>query len=254
MRIFVTADLHFNHKNILTSKRDGNGKLVHAGRPFTFKEEMNEVLIQNWNNRVTPEDAVFVLGDVSFGGTYETIDLCSRLNGIKVLVMGNHDRKWTKTFCKRCGFDFVFKHYFRYYTFSKIVKYESIKVFLTHEPMKMVYAVDEVSNGELWLTYENGRVETIDSENWKKHEDYYFVRYRINGKDRGWNMVRINNYQHIFNIHGHLHGLSLGSRSHWCISVENTKYSPVELKGMDHLKGPEQLRLWITKHSECTGY
>lgn len=254
MRIFVTADLHFNHKNILTPKRNDKGRLVHPGRPFTSKEEMNEALIQNWNNRVTPEDAVFVLGDVSFGGTYETIDLCSRLNGIKVLVMGNHDRKWTKTFCKRCGFDFVFKHYFVFYTHANMKSGQYLKVFLTHEPMKMVYAVDEVANGELWIHYESRYTETVESENWKKHEDYYFVRYRENGRDRGWNMVRVNDSQRLLNIHGHIHGLELGSKAHRCVSVENTEYSPMELSGMYYLKSPEEFRLWIILHSGCTGF
>ena len=53
--IWFTSDLHFNHLNIL--------KYEPKSRPFENVAEMNEALIKNWNDRVKPEDTVFVLGD-----------------------------------------------------------------------------------------------------------------------------------------------------------------------------------------------
>lgn len=81
--IYFTSDLHFNHKNILAYEP--------VTRPFASVEEMNETLISNWNNVVTPEDTVYVLGDFAMGQASEVKDLVSRLNGTIKLIRGNHD-------------------------------------------------------------------------------------------------------------------------------------------------------------------
>lgn len=54
MSIFFTADLHFWHENIIQ----------YCQRPFASADEMNSALISNWNARVTPDDTVYILGDV----------------------------------------------------------------------------------------------------------------------------------------------------------------------------------------------
>jgi calcineurin-like phosphoesterase family protein len=53
---------------------------------------MNESLIHNWNEVVDENDYVYVLGDVAMGKIAETLPLVGRLNGIKFLIPGNHDR------------------------------------------------------------------------------------------------------------------------------------------------------------------
>ena len=55
--IYYIADMHFGHKNVL---RFDN-------RPFADTDLMDEVLIHNWNERVTGEDIVYVLGCDSIG-------------------------------------------------------------------------------------------------------------------------------------------------------------------------------------------
>jgi calcineurin-like phosphoesterase family protein len=55
---------------------------------------MNEALIWRWNSRVTPEDTVYVLGDVCMGKIDTSLALISRLQGEKILLAGNHDRCW----------------------------------------------------------------------------------------------------------------------------------------------------------------
>ena len=49
---------------------------------------MNEAMVKEWNDTVTPEDTVWHLGDVTFG----PFDI-NRLNGTKNLIIGNHDSK-----------------------------------------------------------------------------------------------------------------------------------------------------------------
>ena len=52
---------------------------------------MHSVIIQRWNDIVNSKDEVYILGDVSFGKVGATVDILNRLNGIKTLIIGNHD-------------------------------------------------------------------------------------------------------------------------------------------------------------------
>ena len=53
---------------------------------------MDEALIANWNARVAPADIVWHCGDFAFGDDAERIaEIFARLNGVKHLVVGNHD-------------------------------------------------------------------------------------------------------------------------------------------------------------------
>ena len=83
--IYLTSDLHFNHMNIL--------KYEPESRPFSSIEEMNETIIQNWNEVVTANDTVYVLGDMAMGMIEDAIPLIKRLNGKIILIRGNHDTK-----------------------------------------------------------------------------------------------------------------------------------------------------------------
>ena len=80
--IFFTSDLHFGHANILR----------YDNRPFESVEEMDYELVRRWNERVSPEDTVYVLGDVSWYDADKTKQLVSSLNGRKILIRGNHDK------------------------------------------------------------------------------------------------------------------------------------------------------------------
>lgn len=78
--IWFTADPHYWHDNILK----------YCNRPYADVEEMNEMLIHNWNSVVAQEDTVYCLGDFSLA--FRSVELFSnRLLGTKKLVPGNHD-------------------------------------------------------------------------------------------------------------------------------------------------------------------
>ena len=73
-KTYFTSDLHFSHKNI--------AKFCPQFRPFDNVEQMDEFLIQTWNETVTPEDTVYNLGDFSFAQDHKQIErVLSRLNG-----------------------------------------------------------------------------------------------------------------------------------------------------------------------------
>src|SRR3990167_8050022 len=90
MTIWFTADTHFWHYHIIEL----------AGRPFGYSKalnreeaciQMNEALIERWNDKVKKDDHIYHLGDFAFAGTGKCKDIFDRLNGRKYLIRGNHD-------------------------------------------------------------------------------------------------------------------------------------------------------------------
>lgn len=89
--IWVISDTHFNHANILNFTDSNTDELV---RPqFNDVQEMNEIMIQRWNEVVKPGDKVYHLGDVVMGNDQEgwMKRHWPRLMGKKRLIVGNHD-------------------------------------------------------------------------------------------------------------------------------------------------------------------
>ena len=74
------ADLHLSHENM--AKRRG----------FSTIEEHDEHIIAKWNSVVNKRDVTYILGDITMekSAPYPLLD---RLNGIKHIVLGNHDRR-----------------------------------------------------------------------------------------------------------------------------------------------------------------
>ena len=95
MNIWVTSDLHFNHKNILV--------YCNESRPFDSIDEMNETIINNWNSVVRPDDIVYVLGDLCMGQAELVPEYVNRLNGKIVLVIGNHDTEKKIEYYHQCS-------------------------------------------------------------------------------------------------------------------------------------------------------
>jgi calcineurin-like phosphoesterase family protein len=79
---YYIADNHFCHA-ALNTKMDRRG--------FESVEEMNEYMIQRWNEKVRKKDEVIILGDFSWGNAKQTQEILSRLNGKLHLIVGNHD-------------------------------------------------------------------------------------------------------------------------------------------------------------------
>jgi len=92
-KIFITADQHFYHGNIIK----------YCNRPFKTYQEMNEVMIKKWNDKVSENDIVIHLGDFSLFGNEKAKEIRSKLNGTIILIRGNHDYKLTED----CGFIIV---------------------------------------------------------------------------------------------------------------------------------------------------
>lgn len=119
MKRFVTADPHFDHENIIK----------YCSRPFVSKEHMNNVLIKNWNEVVSSEDIVYVIGDFCLSHNKERIkELVSQLNGHLYLIMGNHDYLTVE--------DYLYAGFEKVYDETIIIDGFLI---LSHRPMFMTY-------------------------------------------------------------------------------------------------------------------
>jgi len=54
---------------------------------------MNNLMIKNWNEKITPQDKVFFLGDFALHMRLPDMEaIFEKLNGDKHLIVGNHDR------------------------------------------------------------------------------------------------------------------------------------------------------------------
>lgn len=80
--IWFWSDPHFYHKNIIRL----------CDRPFKDLEEMHETLIRNYNQCVGPDDVCVWVGDCFFASGTRARNIMERLNGKKILVLGNHDK------------------------------------------------------------------------------------------------------------------------------------------------------------------
>lgn len=83
-KIFFTSDPHYGHANIL--------KFCPNTRKYASVEEMNRALIARWQEQVTEEDTVYILGDVFFTKLDEALSIMQQLPGHKHLILGNHDK------------------------------------------------------------------------------------------------------------------------------------------------------------------
>lgn len=155
MRYYI-ADPHFFH-SAMNSKMDRRG--------FENVEQMNQYMLDKWNQKVHRNDEVVILGDLSWGSAEETNELIDKLNGRLYLIQGNHDR-----FMKNKDFNIG--------RFVWIKPYEEMqdnkrKVILCHYPIMCYngqYRVDENGSPKVYMLY--GHVhDTYDQRLIEKFQD-----------------------------------------------------------------------------------
>ena len=79
-KIFATSDLHLGHDRAF----------VWGARGFKSIEEHDAEIIKRWNEVVTAEDDVYILGDLMLGDNAHGIHCLSQLNGKLHILTGNH--------------------------------------------------------------------------------------------------------------------------------------------------------------------
>lgn len=116
MKLFIISDTHFGHENIIR----------YCNRPFSSVEEMDNAIIKNWNETVSNQDTIIHLGDFGLGKKERIAEIISKLNGKKILIMGNHDN-WSEEFYRKAGF----------HTVSRFpIVYDSFYI-MSHAPLQL---------------------------------------------------------------------------------------------------------------------
>jgi len=88
---------------------------------------MNNAMAEEWNNKVEPNDLVYILGDVAFMSGSDAGRMMTRLNGKKILIEGNHDKKTLKDATFYNAFDEVHKYL--------DINYDGHKIVMFHYPI-----------------------------------------------------------------------------------------------------------------------
>ena len=107
------SDTHFFHQNVIE----------YSSRPWYTAQAMNQDMIRRWNEVIEPDTVIYHHGDVTFSNKEKAKSVIEKLNGYKILILGNHDRR-SKGWFKDVGFEEVHK--------APILLN---KHFLTHAPM-----------------------------------------------------------------------------------------------------------------------
>jgi calcineurin-like phosphoesterase family protein len=118
-KTFITSDLHFGHGNML--------KFNPETRQFKDADHMNAMMIAEWNETVGPEDLTYILGDFAFLHANKATAIAHSLNGRKILIEGNHDKKLlTQRHFRDC-----FEEVHLYHE----INFDGIKVCMFHYPV-----------------------------------------------------------------------------------------------------------------------
>lgn len=116
---------------------------------------MDEALIKNWNDTVSNEDFVYILGDISWHDSDKTSEIFKQLNGTKILIKGNHDNIKQDTELSKCFADIQ--------DYAELYLNKKEKVVMSHYPMPFwngqfrnsIHLYGHVHNSHQWNICEN---------------------------------------------------------------------------------------------------
>ena len=120
---YYISDLHLNHENAINFDN----------RPFNSLAEMHQTIENRWNETVTNEDYVYILGDIIWIKNEDVISLLARLRGHKILIQGNHDHRALQDLRVRNQFEEIKL----YDEIRDVVNGKQVDVILSHYPIFM---------------------------------------------------------------------------------------------------------------------
>jgi len=205
---FVISDTHFDHDKIFRFEPIRADWLKENDLEVNI-ENHNELLIKAWNMTVKPDDIVIHLGDFSWKSPQKFVN---RLNGRKILILGNHDRKGEQVYK---DFEYVVRGY-----------QDLSKGFLqVTESDDRLFSCLQVDN----IIFSHYPIKTEEIEGNRRKESLIKINERIDALKviRG----KISCLT-VLNIHGHLH--SKCAENKWFlhyknVSCENIGFKPIKV-------------------------
>lgn len=118
MAIYLTSDLHLGH----------NKEFIWSARGFKSIEEHDAEIIRRYNEVVTAEDDVYILGDLMLGDNTHGISCLSQLNGKLHILTGNHCT------LRRQELYRTLENMVEFCGCATIIKYKKKQLYLSHYP------------------------------------------------------------------------------------------------------------------------
>lgn len=202
--VFFTSDWHLGHEKAIE----------YDERPFKNCDHMAEVLVKRFNATVVKDAVTYFLGDMGNKNS-DIKPVIERLNGTKVLIVGNHDKGYYSMY--NCGFDVVMHGATIYIGENRIT--------LSHCPLINTFRED-VSHIK---GYENGKWR---NRNW-------------HGEDRPKHRACSTHNYGQFHLHGHIHSRKGKPQSkkieskQYDVGVTANNYRPVSIS---------EVESWINRH------
>lgn len=205
-KIWFTSDYHIGSETTIR----------YAHRPFRNAEHMRHEIIKRHNSVVKDGDLVYNLGDFGFCSKKLIADTVSQLNGIQILILGNHDKGFNKYL--ECGFNVV--------TRGAMIQIHNQMVTISHLPL---YGIRREDTSVI--------VKGNANENW--HHEEKFNKEGLVMHDFGQ-----------FHLHGHIHSLTNRNRHldprdnkvildrQYDVGVDGNNFMPVSMS---------QIQSWIMK-------
>jgi calcineurin-like phosphoesterase family protein len=140
--IGFTSDWHIGHLNSITFDK----------RPFKDLDHMHSVLVNNYG-------ICYFLGDVGMSSSESVKDVIGRLNGTKVLILGNHDKGNNAMY--DIGFDVVTNNVTLYIAGQRVT--------LSHCPLPGLFREDTTGMrncepGDMWHGEKRHRMYSVTDE------------------------------------------------------------------------------------------
>jgi calcineurin-like phosphoesterase family protein len=153
--IYYISDIHFDDQKVFDK----------CLRPFENLKQYEQEIIKKWNSKVKNSDEIYILGDIAVNNAKKAIEIISKLNGNKHLIIGNHDMNFFEMYNS--------SKIFKSIEFIELINDKGRKVCLCHYPL-----MD-------WMEFNSGGYHVYGHiHNKTKSTDYAYYQIKEYFKDK----------------------------------------------------------------------
>lgn len=150
-KIYFTSDWHFGHDR----------EFIWGARGYANVDEMNAEQIRKYNEIITDEDDVYVLGDLVLGDIDKGIECLKQLKGKIHVCLGNHDTSRREKIYRELGYEVCL---------ADRLKYKKLNFYMSHFPTDGT----NLNVENMWETYLCLYGHTHQTTNFYKDNPYMY--------------------------------------------------------------------------------